>query len=77
MDPVDLVKAVVEADSTGIMPGPTTLRLLLAALGVKDADEVLAEMTDEQGRFVDPRVTAGQVAVDAFRDGQDPAAALA
>jgi hypothetical protein len=33
-------------------------------------------MTDDDGNFVDPSVTAGQVAAKAHRDGRDPAAAL-
>jgi hypothetical protein len=35
------------------------LRLMLEALGVEDVDEVLADMQDENGNFLDPRVTAG------------------
>jgi len=73
-DPLALVTAIVAADQTGKMPELVTLRLLLQAFGVTDADEVLAEMTDDQGRFVAPQVTAGQAAVDAFRRGEDPAA---
>ena len=47
---------------------------LLLALGVEDVDEKLADITDEDGRWVDPRASAGQAAVDAFRRGEDPAA---
>lgn len=77
LDPLQLVTAIVTADSTGKMPPLTTVRLLLSALGVPNVDEVLTEVTDDQGRFIDPGVTAGQVAADAFRRGQDPSQALA
>lgn len=67
MDPAALVKSVVEADGTGIMPPVETLRLLLRALRVKDADEVIESMLDENGEFVDPRVTAAVRAIEANR----------
>lgn len=71
-----LVKAIVEADGTMKLPPLVTLRLLLQALRVKDQDEILDDATDDQGNFIDPAVTAGQVAVRAHRNGRDPAAAL-
>jgi hypothetical protein len=75
LDPIKLVEAIVSADDTGKMPPLTTARLLLRALGVRDPDEVLAEagMVDEDGTWVAPEVSAGQVAVDRFRRGEDPA----
>lgn len=76
LDPVELVKGIVEADSTETLPKLTIARLLLGALGVPNVDEILAELTDEQGNFIPPGMTAGQVAVDAFRKGEDPAEAL-
>jgi hypothetical protein len=79
IDPVELIKAIVEAEGTQVGQAIplTMLRLLLKALGVKNPEEVIDEVTDEDGNFVDPRVGAGQVAADAFRRGEDPAAALA
>lgn len=75
--PVDvLVKATVEADATGKLPPLVTARLLLQALKVDNVDEVLADLSDDDGKFMDPAASAGQAAVDAFRRGQDPAAAL-
>lgn len=75
--PVDiLVKAIVEADGTGKVPPLVTARLLLQALGVDDIDEELDQLTDNEGNFIDPLVTAGQVAAKAYRDGRDPAATL-
>jgi len=71
-----LVKAIVEADGTGHVPPLVTLRLVLQALKVEDIDEVLASVTDADGNFIPPPGAAGQVAVDRFRNGEDPAAAL-
>lgn len=68
-----IVKAIVEADSTTKLPPLVTLKLLLHALGVEEVDEILVDVTDDQGRWVDPTVTAGQAAVDAYRRGEDPA----
>jgi hypothetical protein len=80
MDPVQIVAAIVAADSTGKMPPPTTARLLLSALGVPDPDTILAKYIDADGNWTDPEETsknnAGQAAVDAARKGQDPAAAM-
>lgn len=73
LDPVELVKGIVEADSTGTLPKLTVARLLLGALGVPNTDEVLAEITDEDGNFIDPEGTAGDVAAQRFRQGADPA----
>ncbi|MFC0626177.1 hypothetical protein [Kribbella deserti] len=75
--PVDtLVKAIVEADGTMKLPPLVTLRLLLQALKVDDIDEILDEVTDDEGNYKDPEATAGQAAVDAFRQGRDPASLL-
>ncbi|HEY2086262.1 MAG TPA: hypothetical protein VGH54_09585 [Mycobacterium sp.] len=68
----ELVTAIVAADGTTVMPPLVTLRLLLTALKVDNIDEVLDEMTDADGNFIDPGINAGQVVVDRFRNGQDP-----
>jgi hypothetical protein len=47
IDPVELIKAIVEADATGKLPPLFVVRTLLKALGVKDVDEVIAEVTDD------------------------------
>lgn len=79
MDPVQIVAAIVAADSTGKMPPPTTARLLLSALGVPDPDTILGKYIDDEGNWIDPeaqaKTNAGQAAVDAARRGQDPAEA--
>ncbi len=69
-----VVAAIVQADSTGKLPPLQVARLLLQALGVADVDEILEDLTDDDGRWLDPLVTAGQAAVDAYRRGIDPAA---
>jgi len=75
--PVDkLVAAIKTADDTGKLPPLEVAKLLLHALGVEDVDDLLADMVDDQGRWIDPVITAGQAAVDAFRRGQDPAQVL-
>lgn len=75
--PVDImVKAIVDADATQKLPPLETMRLLLRALGVRDVDEILEAWTDDAGNFIDPNVSAGDVAVDAFNRGEDPAAAV-
>lgn len=79
--PVDtIIKAIVEADSTGKMPPLTTVKLMLHALGVDDIDEIVEGMTDADGNWLDPSTTVaaavGQRAVDAFRAGADPAEAV-
>jgi hypothetical protein len=76
LDPVALIEAIVKAEATGKVPPLLIARLLMQALGVEDVDEWLAELMDEDGQFRDPDSSAGQVAVTAFRNGQDPAAVV-
>ena len=72
-DPVKLVEAIVKADSTQVIPPLVVLRLLLAALRVDDIDEIIDSVTDDNGDFIAPPEAVGQAAVDAFRQGRDPA----
>lgn len=72
-----LMAAIVGADSMSVKPPPLVLlKLVLQALKVRDVDEILAEVTDENGDYVHPDVTAGDAAAKAFRDGKDPADTL-
>jgi hypothetical protein len=74
LDPVQLVQAIVAADSTEALPKEQIARLLLQALRVKDVDEVLADMIDpETGKFRTPEQDAGDAAAQKFRRGDDPA----
>ncbi|PZR55234.1 hypothetical protein DNL40_02365 [Xylanimonas oleitrophica] len=68
-----IVKAIVDADATGKLPPLVIAKLLLQALGVKDADEIVEQMTDADGNWIDPYASVGQAVVDAFRRGNDPA----
>ena len=70
------VKAIATADATGKLPPLVIARLLLTALGVDDADRVLADMTDEQGRWIDPARGVGDALIDAFQRGEDPSQLL-
>lgn len=80
-DLAELVTAIVEADGTGRVPPEVICRLLLTALGVEDVDDLMQELLDDDGQFIDPAMqaaaSAGRAAVDAFRRGDDPAGALA
>lgn len=72
----DAVKAIKDADATGKVPPLVIARLLLTALGVEDIDDVLDELTDDDGNFLDPYAQLGQGLVDAFNRGEAPAQAL-
>lgn len=76
LDPVKLIEAIATADDTGKMPEVVTARLLLQALGVKDVDDVLEDLVDEDGNWISRETTAGDVAVQRFRRGEDPAGAV-
>lgn len=71
-----VVDAIVAADGTDKVPPLTIARLLLVALGVEDIDDVLAELVDEDGNWIDPTASAGDVIMKRHRDGQDPAGEL-
>jgi hypothetical protein len=76
VDPATVIKGIVDADSTDLVPDEVIARLLLMALGVEDIDDALKDYLDEQGRWIDKATTAGDRAARAFRDGDDPADAL-
>ena len=78
LDPKSLVEAIERADAVGgVAIRPTLVRLLLQALRVKDVDELLEQFVDpDTGAWIDPDDTAGQVAVERFRRGEDAAEAL-
>jgi hypothetical protein len=74
IDPATLVKAVVDANGTGVMPPEVVLRLLLTALGVRNVDDLVAAMVADDGSFLWPTPMGGSPEGDAQRAGQDPAA---
>jgi len=71
-----LVDAIVAADGTDKIPPLTIARLICMALDIENIDEVLEEITDADGNYIDPGASAGDQAVKAFRNGEDPAGAL-
>jgi hypothetical protein len=77
LDPIKLIDAVVSAHDTQLLPDVTVVRLLLQLLGVPDVDDVMEAHTDSEGNWLITPASAGNVAADAFRRGDDPAAALA
>lgn len=73
-----LVKAITEAAATGVMPPEQILRLLLTALGVRNADTIVEAMVDEDGNFQWPNPPPARAGGgDPFADPQDPAAQAA
>jgi hypothetical protein len=75
--PLDILMAALEkADNMDLLPRIELLKLVLRALNIKDIDDILDDLTDADGNLIEPATTAGSVAAQAFRDGQDPAAAL-
>lgn len=80
LDPAKIIESIVKADATTYLPPLVVVRLLLEALGVREVESIVEGLTDEQGNFLPPAGPAGpagQAAVDAFRNGEDPAALLA
>lgn len=67
-----LINAIVSADETGKVPPLVTLRLLLRALKVRDVDEILEALTDEDGNYIQPDVAAAGDAMDALDKGKVP-----
>lgn len=51
------------------IPLEVIVKMALEMLGVEDVDEVLEQMKDERGNFIDPRVTAAAVALQREQDG--------
>ena len=75
-----LVDAVVKADSTGKVPPLVTLEQILRALRIRDVDEIIKSVTDEDGNFIPPQTTtdqaAGRHAADVLRRGGNPSDVL-
>lgn len=79
VNPAQVIEAITLADQTTYLPPLVVARLLLDALGVKNIDEIVDQLTGEDGEFLPPQGSlgaAGQAAIDAFNRGEDPADAL-
>lgn len=74
-----IVKAIVEANSTGTLPPEQTLRMVLTALGVRDVEDLVEQMLDDDtGEFQWPKgppLGPGAEAAALARRGQDPTGA--
>lgn len=71
-----LVEAIKKASDTGTVPPEVVLRLLLTALGVRQVDQIVEQLLDDDGNFqwpTGPPLGDGQSAADRQRAGQDPA----
>lgn len=69
----DHVAAIATAAETRALPPVEILKLLAQVFELEDVDDLIDQMTDGEGNWIDPDLTAGQVAVDRFRRGEDPA----
>jgi hypothetical protein len=75
--PLDILMGALEkANDMDLLPRIELLKLVLRALNIRDIDDILDDLTDADGNLIDPGTSAGELAAKAFRDGQDPAAAL-
>lgn len=79
LDDVD-IKTMIDSISVAAdlpdMPRLPMIKAALAVLGIQNMDEVIDEITDDDGNLVSQDTNAGDVATRAFRNGQDPAEAL-
>jgi hypothetical protein len=74
IDVKETIEAIVMAAGTELPPLDVVLRLLLAALGVEDADEIVADF--DEAKWQAKRAEAGAAALERFRNGEDPARAI-
>ncbi|MCT1368410.1 hypothetical protein [uncultured Kocuria sp.] len=65
----DAIDAITAADSTGKIPPEVIARLLLRALKVRDVDEVIDDMTDDNGNFIPPDASTGDALIQAYHQG--------
>jgi hypothetical protein len=79
LDEVDvkiMMDSIVAADGMVDVPKLPLIRLALQVLKIENIDELIDEITDDSGKLIPTEVSAGDVAVKAFRDGKNPAVAL-
>ena len=79
LDEVDvktIMDAIVAADGLADVPKLPLVRLALQILGVADIDELIDEITDDEGNLIAADTNAGDVAARAFRNGDSPSEAL-
>lgn len=66
----DFVQAVAAAEE---LPPVERFKLYAKAFGLENIEDLVDALTDDDGNWIDPAVTAGDVAVQAARRGEDPA----
>lgn len=71
-----MMDSVVAADGMPDVPKLPLVRLALQILKIDNIDELIDEITDDEGNLIPSETNAGDVAAKAFRNGEDPAAAL-
>jgi lipocalin len=76
VDPKAMLEAITMAAGTELVPDEVVLRLMLVALGVNDVDEIIDQLPEILAAQAERRNEAAQQAVDAFRQGKDPARAV-
>ena len=54
LEQAQVIDAITKAAGTGTVPPEIIVRLLLTALGVRNVDEIVDEMTDQDGNFLWP-----------------------
>ena len=81
VNPAQVIEAISLADQSTYLPPLVMARLYLDALGVKNADEIIEQLTGDDGEFLPPKGAqvlgaVGQAALDAYQRGEDPAGAV-
>jgi hypothetical protein len=67
-----IMKAIDTADGMGKIPGEIIARWILAAMNEKNIDEILDELTDDDGKWVGPDENLAQALIDRHNDGNPP-----
>lgn len=65
-----IMEAISKANELGVVPPLVILEQALRALGIRDVDEIIDSVKDDEGNFIDPYAEFGQRAVDQYRRGQ-------
>ena len=65
----EAMAAIEKMNNLGVVPPLKILELALRAAKVRDVDEIIKSVSDDQGNFIDPYKEFGQRAVDKYRQG--------
>ncbi|MCP3426018.1 hypothetical protein NBM05_08385 [Rothia sp. AR01] len=66
----EAIEAIIAADATEKIPPEVTARLLLRALRVRDVDEIVESMLDDDGVFVPPGASIGDELLRRYEQGR-------